>query len=126
VVDVVKLIGAMTARSRSAGLINRGSVPDLRRVVDLHRHSVTLTAAQHHQHQASVDHQPVGAPAGTGIEADGCGSHGHEDHQLTAQRNGVVSSQQQQLTAVAVNKLDDVFKITEHVAVSAVGVDTCT
>jgi len=117
--------GKMTARSRSAG-VSRGSVPDLRRVVDLHRHStVTLTSAQHH---SSLDQSASTVPAATGNEPDLQQDPHRQDEPLQTSHNGVIAKhhqqheqqqQQQQLsTATTSVKLDDVFKITEHVAVS--------
>jgi len=129
----------MTARSRSrsAGL-SRGSAPDLRRVLDVHRHSaITLTSAQHHT-SLDVEHS---AAAATGTDNDTTGiarlpteaeadSHQASHRRDEASHNGVVTNhhhphhhhqqqQQQQMTTAATTtvKLDDVFKITEHVPV---------
>jgi len=119
----------MTARSRSAGL-SRGSVPDLRRVMDLQRHgTVTLTSA--HQHSSGDQLASSTVPAASATEPPDSHQDSHlRDEPLQTSHNGVVTKhhhhhqhqQHQQLgTAAAATfiKTDDVFKIAEHVAVTS-------
>jgi len=111
---------------------SRGSAPDLRRVVDLQqRHAsttstggVTLTSAQHHGSVGGLD-ATCNEPVSGNSEPDNISEPPQTSH------NGVViatkhhhqqDQQQQQLgTAAAAAatsvSLDDVFRITEHVAV---------
>ena len=117
----------MTARSKSAGL-SRGSVPDLRRVVDLHRHStVTLTSAHQHgsvDQPASQLQTPATASTDT-VHVDSQPAPHRRNEQPQTAHNGVVNNhhQHQQLTtepvpSAASVQLDEVFKISQHVAVS--------
>ena len=130
-----RVVMTARSRSRSAGL-SRGSAPDLRRVLDVHRHSaITLTSAQHHT-SLDVDH----SAAATGADNDMTQGTARLPTEAEAEvsrrrdevsRNGVVNNhhhphhhhqqQQQQVTtsaaATTTVKLDDVFKISEHVPV---------
>jgi len=123
-------------RSKSA-VTGRGSVPDLRRVVD-------LTTSHEQQTSTPADHQsPVttGAlnvtPATTGgfnvtpgttgglnvtaREPATCEVERQSDERPTG-HNGLVSRQREHVqsgtrSTSSVNKLDDVFKMTDHVPV---------
>ena len=115
-------------RSKSA-VTGRGSVPDLRRVVDL--------TTSHHEQQTSTpaDHQsPATTGAGLNVtpatagrlnvtarEPTTCEVERQPDERPTG-HNGLVSRQHEHVqpgtrSTSSVNKIDDVFKMTDHVPV---------